>query len=154
MKRNLLNARLMILEKLIQKLVMLSRILDLSGVYQIHCGVVMVMTPARLQVCLQTVGYQTARTRPCNTFQCSSQADCSNHGSCNATTKACACSPGYQGPSCNVFQGPCTPPSPNPGPGPTPPAPSSSQQTFCCPTGVVDYLGSCCQSGILSRFAT
>ena len=54
---------------------------------------------------------------------------------------------GYSGPSCNIFKGPC--PSPSPTPSPQPPA-VNSHQTFCCPTGVVDYVGKCCQSGMLS----
>lgn len=103
------------------------------------------------QACMQSVGYQAARSRPCSTFQCFSSADCTNHGSCNASTGACSCSAGYIGPSCNVFKGPC--PSPSPTPSPQPPA-VNTHQTFCCPTGVVDYVGKCCQSGMLSLLSS
>lgn len=97
--------------------------------------------PVLLQLCLRSAGYQIARSRPCSTFQCYSQADCSNHGFCNSTSKACTCSAGYVGPSCNIFTGPCSAPSP------APPAPATARPIFCCPTGVVDHLGVCCDSG-------
>ena len=110
-----------------------------------HCTSALSEIALPEQACMQSVGYQAARSRPCSTFQCFSAADCTNHGSCNSTTSACACSAGYTGPSCNIFLGPCAPASPTPSPQPA----ASSSATFCCATGVVDYVGKCCQSGNL-----
>lgn len=103
-----------------------------------------------MQECEVSVGYTAASTRPCNNFQCFSDADCSGQGRCDSDSKTCSCDSNYAGPSCSISLGPCNASSSSAAPAPT--SPTAGLLQLCCPSGVVDHVGRCCASGESETF--
>lgn len=116
---------------------MISSLHIMHHAISLHTGIVM-------QVCTAQLGYTASSSRLCNTFACTSTADCSNNGVCDAATSACQCQSGFTGPNCGISTGLCN--STASASNSTAAAAGNSSQ-ICCSTGVVDSAGGCCDSG-------
>ncbi|CAL8467725.1 g7263 [Coccomyxa elongata] len=97
--------------------------------------------------CTRALGEAPEAVRMCGLLGCTSDAACLNGGTCNVTAAACACRPGFAGPTCSISLGDCAggnAASPLSGP-------LNASSPLCCATGVVDKQGACCSSGVVSN---
>ena len=89
-----------------------------------------------MQACENQLGYKPATSRRCSSFNCTSDLDCSYHGSCSSTTGQCGCNPGFLGQSCSVQISNCLPGSPAASPARAPATSSASVTQVSAGTGL------------------
>lgn len=88
----------------------------------------------RMQACENQLGYKPPTSRRCSVQRCTSDLDCSYHGTCSPATGQCSCNDGFLGPSCSVQTSNCMPGSPSVSPVQAPSPAAISTQVRLHPT--------------------